>query len=118
MKTLKNKYIPIEGFRCINLFGTIFYRNGKMLTDIDINHETVHDEQARDLFPFKPIGYIIFYILYGLEWFIKMLICLFVNRRPYYSISFEQEAWNNEYNLNYTNYRRRFSWVKYIFKLV
>lgn len=37
---VKNKIIPFNGFKAINLFGIIFVK--KNLNNIDINHERIH----------------------------------------------------------------------------
>ena len=52
-----------------------------------------------------------FYILYGLEWFMKALMSLFTGFKikAYCSISFEQEAYNNQYDFSYQNYRNRYA---------
>ena len=53
----------------------------------------------------------IFYILYFIEWLIKAIISLFTGFKikAYYSISFEQEAYKNQKDLNYLKTRKRFS---------
>lgn len=38
--------------------------------------------------------------------------------KAYRSISFEQEAYDNDDNYDYLNNRKRFSWLKNIFRLV
>jgi hypothetical protein len=66
------------------------------------------------------LGGIIFYILYLVEWLFKLIISAFTfgKVKAYRSISFEQEASNNEREKNYPTTRKRFAWLKYIFKLV
>jgi hypothetical protein len=51
---------------------------------------------------------------------IKLLISLFTfgKIKAYRSISFEQEAYKNQHNLNYLDSRKSFAWMKYIFKVV
>ena len=68
----------------------------------------------------KILGFVIFYLLYFIEWLIKLIISAFTlgKVKAYCSISFEQEAYNNEWNYEYQKSRKRFSWLKYIFKLV
>lgn len=106
MKIIYNSFIPFKGFIAINLFGTLFVRNeykGKV-DDIIINHENIHTEQM------KEVGYLQFYILYLVEWIMNL-----INKKEnaYRSISFEQEAYNNEKNLDYIKTRQKFSWKKY-----
>ena len=72
-----------------------------------INHETIHFQQALEL------GVIPFYVLYVLEWILKLPI---YGSKSYYNISFEREAYTNEKNFNYLKNRKRYSWIKRIIK--
>ena len=125
MKELKLKYskwIPFKGFYAISLFGRLVRRikyKDKPVAPAVINHEGIHVCQAED-FCKGLIGFLIFYLLYFTEWLIKAIISLFTlcKVKAYYSISFEQEALYNEYNLEYQDNRKRFAWTKYIFKLI
>ena len=77
--------------------------------EVTINHETIHIKQQQELLVIP------FYIIYILEWFIK----LFIYGSPksaYRNLSFEREAYENQYNINYIKSRKLFSWVKYLFK--
>lgn len=103
MRIVKNKFIPFKGFKCINLFGVLFVRNECELTDRDINHESIHTAQIKELW------YVTFYILYLLEWFIR----LFMKGNAYRNISFEREAYGNEYNTSYLKDRKKFAWKNY-----
>lgn len=106
MKIIYNSIIPFPGFSAINLFGIMFVRNtykGR-ISQTTINHESIHTEQMKEL------GYVFFYILYFLEWIVR----LFTNTKTAYkSISFEQEAYANQYNYNYLSTRKRYNWFKY-----
>lgn len=109
MKTIYNKIIPIKGFLVINLFGVLFAR--KKLSTIDLIHEKIHTEQMKELL------YIPFYILYILEYIIRWCISFFKMSLPdshkiYRSISFEQEAYQNEENMDYLKTRKRYNWIK------
>ena len=123
MKELKlaySKILPFKGFYAITIFGKIIRRKeyeNMPLSIYTLNHEGIHALQAND-FCRGFIGYLIFYILYFLEWLLKLIPCLICKKRPYYSISFEQEAHNYDRNLKYQDIRSRFAWTKYIFKLV
>jgi len=60
------------------------------------------------LFPF-----LFFYIWYLIEWVLR----IFINKgNAYRSISFEREAFTNDDNLDYLEYRKNFSSFKYIIK--
>lgn len=114
MKIIYNKIIPFKGFLAINLFGFLFARN--KLTEVDINHEKIHTEQMKELL------YVLFYILYILEYIIRWFIPFFKMSLPdshkiYRSISFEQEAYKYETDLEYLKNRKRYNWIKYIKKL-
>ena len=80
------------------------------------NHESIHQAQAYD-FGIGFCGYFIFYLLYLLEWILK-LPWWFFKYDPYKSISFEQEAYNREFDYAYLEDRPRFAWVKYVFKMI
>jgi len=53
----------------------------------------------------KELLFIFFYIIYILEWLIR----LFINKNAYKNISFEKEAYSNENNLEYLKTRKCFS---------
>ena len=91
MKIIENSLIPFKGFLAINIFGVIFIRKGGVLNEFVLNHEQIHTAQMKEL------GYVGFYILYLIEWIIR----LFINKNAYKSISFEKEAHENERNLDY-----------------
>ena len=119
MKIHYSKYIPFKGYYALCLFDNIIIRKeymNKPINQITINHESIHAAQARD-FGIGFCGYFIFYILYFLEWVLKLPWALF-GYKPYYSISFEQEANNRDCDMTYLNNRKRFTWLKYVFKLV
>ena len=92
----------------MTIFPFIFAR--KPLSIVTINHEYIHGEQQKETL------LIFFLLLYSLEYLIKLAIT-FNHTRSYKSISFEQEAYHNERNMNYKFARRNYNWVKYIFKL-
>lgn len=110
MKVKYSKIIPFKGFLAINLFGTIFVREeyrGRILSPKLLNHEAIHTEQMKETL------YIGFYILYFIFWIIRLLTPPF--KTAYKDISFEQEAYFNEANLNYLETRRPYSWISYQF---
>ena len=105
MKIIYNKIIPFKGFLAINLFGFLFAR--KKLTEVDINHEKIHTAQM------KEMGYIFFYLWYFIEY---LLIRLFHKKQgnAYHDISFEEEAYTNQYNYSYLKNRKHYAWIKFI----
>ena len=72
-----------------------------------INHESIHIKQQEEMLILP------FYVWYVLEWFIKLF---FYGKKAYYNISFEREAYDNDDNLSYLNSRKRYSWLKRLFK--
>ena len=129
MIVIKNKLVPFGDYDCINLFGILFTKI--KLSDENINHENIHTVQLLELI---PIGAIIilfidlfvnmslwyyllsictFYIFYCIEY---LLIRLFHKKQKdaYYDVSFEEEAYINDKNLNYLKTRKRYSSFKYI----
>ena len=104
MKIIYNNIVPFPGYKAINLFGILFVREGAKISEQDLNHESIHTAQMKEML------YIFFYIWYVLEWVIR----LFMKGNAYRNISFEREAYDNENNLKYLDERDNFSWCKYI----
>ena len=103
MKVIYNNIIPLPGFIAINLFGVLFVRNGVILTDRIVNHEKIHTAQMKELW------YINFYLIYILEWIVKLFV---YGKDSYRNIRFEREAYDNGDNLDYLKTRKKFSWKK------
>lgn len=95
-----NKWIPFKGFRAINLFGVCFVREGQPMPPHSINHEEIHTAQMKEL------CYVGFYLIYFLEWLVRLIITPTV---AYRNISFEREAYDNQYNYDYLKSRKRFA---------
>ena len=106
MKIIRNKLLPLKGFAAMNLFGILFVRKDSKITDRLLNHEAIHTAQMKEL------GYIPFYILYLIEWFIKLIINKLDNNKAYKSISFEREAYDNQNNLEYLKNRKNYEWIR------
>ena len=107
MKVIENKYLPPKGFSAINLFGVIFVRRGKQLNKLTINHELIHTAQMKEML------YVLFYLWYGIEWLIR-LVQYRDRMKAYYNISFEREAYANQYNLDFLESRRSWNWLYYL----
>jgi len=106
MKIIINSIIPFKGFTAINLFGIIFCRpEYAPLANITLNHEAIHTKQMKELL------YLFFYLLYGLEWFVKLF---FYGKNSYRNISFEREAYSHAQNFDYLSKRKPFAWIKLI----
>ena len=97
MKIVYNSVIPFGGFLAINLFGVLFVRGTvRDVTPRLLNHERIHTAQMKEL------GYILFYILYFLEWLFRLML----GGNAYRNISFEREAYGNDINPGYLSTRR------------
>lgn len=107
MKIIQNKwinrYIPFPGFKACNLFGVLFVRGDDELSEVSLNHESIHTAQWKELL---HVGFILWYVI---EWLIRL-----PKGNAYHNISFEREAYDNKKNLNYLNNRKRFSFLKYL----
>lgn len=100
MKIIHNNIIPFKGFLAINFFGILFVRGTERdINDIVLNHERIHTAQMKEL------GYILFYIIYLLEWIVR----LFKKGNAYRNISFEREAYKHERDLNYLSTRPKWA---------
>ena len=136
MKIIYNsKVIPFPGYRAINLFGVVFVRGSRPLSEVTINHESIHTKQITDvllltLIPFLVLFFLIgklwlvlplwissYYVAYLTEWFIRLVAYKFNSKKAYRSLSFEREAYDNEKDLEYLKNRKRFSFVKYFKKV-
>lgn len=128
LKLGHSRIIPFPGYYAITVYGWLI-RNvkykGKAVSNTTMNHETIHALQAEDFVPNpknktfnKILGYTIFYIWYFIEWIIRLILRLFTwgKVKAYSGISFEQEAYSNQYTLTYTENRKRFAWLQYLFK--
>ena len=104
MKIIRNKYIPFQGFKAINLFGILFVRGNARINERTIRHEAIHTAQMKEML------YIFFYLWYVVEWIIR----LFMKGNAYRNISFEREAYSNEDDVIYLESRKRFAWIEYL----
>lgn len=87
----------------MNIFGLIFHRRGSVpMSEYDLNHEAIHTAQMKELL------YLPFYIIYIGEW-LYGIIRYRDSRFAYYHISFEQEAYELQSNLNYLESRKHFA---------
>ena len=106
MKIIYNKIIPLKGFSAINIFGVVFARKEYgTLHWQTMNHELIHTAQMKEL------GYIPFYLLYFIEWVVR----LFINgKQAYRKISFEQEAYAYAGDTGYLPNRKKYAFLKYL----
>ena len=113
LKRIYLKHFPFKGYIALTLCPWVFIREDlkHKYTDTVDRHETTHAFQQLETL------WVFFFLIYGLEYLIKLLIT-FSHKRAYKSISFEQEAYDHEDETYYNDVRKDFAWVKYIFKIV
>jgi hypothetical protein len=123
MRIIYSKYIPFKGYVAMLFYNIIFWRED--LKDLQkrgtyfsktYNHESIHFAQMHDFCRFTPIGGTIFYILYFIEWIFKVLFIHPFSHKAYKAVSFEREAYENEYDLFYLTRREKFAWWKRILR--
>ena len=88
---VRNDLIPFKGYKAMCLWPFIFVRKDCSFNEVDLNHENIHGRQQLELF------LVFFYLIYLIEWIFK----------GYRNISFEKEAYANEKDLNYLEWRRK-----------
>lgn len=112
LKIVYSKHIPFRGYKAITILFWMVVRKDKRdyLSWVDEKHKNIHFQQEIEM------GFILFYLWYGIEWFIKFL-CSWNQSRAYRSVSFEWEAYAHEYRVDYLQVRRRYEWIKYVFNL-
>ena len=126
LKLKYSKWLSFGNYYAITIFNNLIRRDkykNRPISKITYNHESIHLQQELDFVfgceKLYVLGGCIFYILYFLEWLVKLIISIFTlgKVKAYRSISFEQEAYDNQNNLNYLKNRKRFNWIKYILKV-
>lgn len=106
----RNKLIPFGGYKIFNFLGLIlFVKSDDDIAEYEINHEKIHSAQMIETL------WVGFYLLYGIE-YLMIWISKKYNKQndKYHDISFEEEAYNNQYNLDYLKNRKHYSWWKYL----
>ena len=99
MKAKVIKVNKLPGTKGIMLFPFVLVETegrSNRAIDVTVNHELIHFEQAKELF---VIGFYL-YILY--EYLVK----------GYRNSKLEKECYDNQYNLEYLNNRRKYAWSK------
>ena len=132
---LAKMFLP-KGYSAITLGFISLYKNpSQKVSKRTINHENIHKAQYVEMFFLSlPISLLLivcnfsilfillplfsFYIWYLIEYFISRVIRLILKKRDqiesYKSISFEEEAYTNDKNLDYLIKRNPFSWLSYL----
>lgn len=109
MRVVLNSFIPFRGFIAITLWPFIFVRKSVAdnYTFVDDRHEHIHGRQQLEML---ILPFLLWYII---EWLVRLIVTHdFL--RAYRSISFEREAYENEYDEHYLSHRRPYAWLRYL----
>lgn len=113
LKKIYTKHFPLKGYTALTIFPFVFVRKDRRdyFTAKAERHETTHALQQLETL------YVFFFIFYALEWLLKLPFCKFDMTDAYFSISFEQEAYEHQDEFGYNGVRRHFAWLRYVFTL-
>ena len=96
-----------RNIRAMTIYPFIFLKEERLRDDKKlINHETIHIKQQLETL------IIPFYIWYLLEYLFRVFQYGEFTK-AYRNISFEKEAYRNQYDLKYLEKRKRYSFVKH-----
>lgn len=104
---VKNTKLFPQGYKAITIGPFIFTKSHTILNPIDIQHEDIHWAQEKEMLIF------LFILWYIIEFIIRLIIYRNWNK-AYRNISFEQEAYNNQNNIDYMKIRKHYNWIKYL----
>lgn len=105
---LISKYLVPKGYTGLAVFPFVFLKHKSFKGDcILMNHEKIHLRQQLELLILP------FYIFYTIEFLVRLI--QYKNwYLAYKNLSFEREAYYNEFNLNYLKQRRIWQFIKYL----
>lgn len=109
MIIIRNNLIPFPGYKAMAIWPFIFVRKSAWYSTTTDRHERIHGRQQLEMLLLP------FYLWYGVEYIIRLCITRDA-KRAYRSVSFEQEACDNERNQDYLQHRRWYAWLRYVFK--
>ena len=129
MIKIVNSLFPIEDYIAMTVWPFIFIqkKNERLYDDVADNHEHIHGRQQIEMLVVGIILAIglwfvigwwclfalpIFYYWYCIEYLLRSIFGK--SRNPYRAISFENEAYINEHDMEYLKHRTPFAWIKYI----
>lgn len=93
-------------YKAISLFGFIFVKKNRQLTQRSLRHEAIHFEQQKEL------AYLFFFAWYLIEFIVRFLT-LWNWNKAYRCISFEQEAYRYDDKPFYLQNRKGMAWFPY-----
>ena len=107
MKIVKCTWFPPKGYSAITLVWWLIVKPYVTITPRLTNHEEIHSRQQKEMLILP------FFLWYGLEFLFRYL--QYWNwSKAYRNISFEREAYANEYNLDYLATRKKYAWFHYL----
>ena len=106
-------WIFIKNFVGISIYPFIFLKKSFFESHKDefltiLNHERIHIKQQ------KETGIILYFIWYGMEFFIRYIGSGFDFYFAYLNISFEKEAYKNENDVRYLKKRKKWAFLSYM----
>lgn len=105
MVVIKNKILPMSGYKALTLWPFIFVR--RELSTVDMNHELIHGRQQAEMLV------VLFLLWYGVEWVVRL--CQYRDtHKAYKNISLEREAYDRQYDDDYLSHRHFWAWTKYL----
>jgi len=99
MKIIRTKFLP-AGIKALTTPWAIYARPKVKLNEVDVNHESIHAAQWKELW---YVGFLLWYVI---EYLIHLIHCRKHNV-AYRRISFEREAYQNQNNSKYIESRTR-----------
>lgn len=107
---LCSKYLVPKGYIGMAVFPFVFLSDKQFKHHVSlINHEKIHLRQQLELLVIP------FFIWYGIEFLIRLF--QYKNwHLAYRNLSFEREAFSNEFNRKYLSKRRFWQFLKYLRK--
>ena len=107
MKIIRCSWFPPKGYSAIMLVWWLIVKKRASITSRFINHEEIHSIQQKEMLVLP------FFIWYGIEFLFRLIQYRNWNE-AYMNVSFEKEAYSNQYDIAYLSKRKRFAWIKYL----
>ncbi|MDD7888177.1 hypothetical protein [Flavivirga sp. 57AJ16] len=105
---LISKYLVPKGYTGLTIFPFVFLRSKHSKKDAALmNHEKIHLKQQLEML------IIPFYLIYTIEFLVRLFQYKKWNL-AYRNISFEREAYANEFHLDYIKHRPFWQFLKYL----
>ncbi|WP_298534218.1 hypothetical protein [uncultured Algibacter sp.] len=103
-----SKFLVPKGYLGMTVFPFVFLKYNRLKKDVIlVNHEKIHLRQQLELLVIP------FYVVYLSEFIVRLI--QFKNwNLAYRNVSFEQEAYINESNIEYLKNRKFWSFLKYL----